>query len=130
MTDIARTWDRLLRALSSWATVAAVEPDRIRVRFVDAKGSHRQVEIVMDPECWTDWVDLSGESPEAVARKVKESLLGLDDRCRFLVYDTYGLESSEFAELPPDEILEQLRAHPEGGRWVVLNEDGTVRDEF
>lgn len=130
MPNVARTWDRLVRALSSWADVAAVEEGRIRVRFVDAKGSHRQVEIVMDPDCWADWVDIMWASPEQGAQEVKESLLGLDDQFGFLVYDTYGLEPSETEELPPDEVLEWLRAHPRGGRWVVLNEDGTVRDEF
>ena len=130
MPNVARTWDRLVHALSSWATVAEPDPGRIRVRYVDATGSPRQVEIVMGPESWADWVDLMWTSPEDAALNVKESLLGLDRQYRFLVYETYGLAPSETEELPPDEVLEWLRARPEGGRWVVLNEDGTVRDEF
>ncbi|WP_269306709.1 hypothetical protein [Aeromicrobium sp. HA] len=130
MTEAARAWERLLSALSAWATVADPEPGRIRVRFVDATGSPRQVEIVMGPESWADWVDIMWASPEQGAREVKETLLGLDERYRYLVYETYGLEPSETEELPPDDVLEWLRAHPRGGRWVVLNEDGTVRDEF
>ena len=126
-----RAWDRLLRSLNAWAVAEAVEPDRIRVRFVDAEGSARQVEIVMAPEDWQDWVDLMWGSPEDAAREVKESLLEVGDSCRFLVYEQYGLEPSETEQLPPDPVLEWLRAHPEGGgHWVVLDDHGNVRDEF
>ncbi|MET1132611.1 MAG: hypothetical protein ABWX60_04245 [Aeromicrobium sp.] len=89
------------------------------------------MEIVMGAQSWDDWVNLMWSSPEDAARDVRESLIGLDDRFRFLVYEQYGLEPSETEELPPDEVLERTRAHPgAGGRWVVLDDDGNVIDEF
>ncbi len=126
-----REWDRLLSALNTWATAAELESGRIRVRFVDSTGSHRQVEIVMTSEDWDDWIGMLGSSPEAAAGEVKKALLRIDGAHGFLVYELYELQPSATEQLPPNEVLEWLRTHPvSGGRWVVLNDDGTVRDEF
>lgn len=85
----------------------------------------------MAPESWDDWVNIMWASPEDAARDVKESLVGLEDTYRFLVYEQYGLEPSETEELPPDDVLEWIRAHPEQrGRWVVMDDAGNVIDEF
>ena len=135
VSPLEEGWQRLLQELNSWARATEAGPGRVRVFFTDAAGAARVVDIVMTPEQWEDMAGGVWGSFEGAARELRQAVLSASDNDRFLVFDTYELRPSPTETLPVDpdqERLDQLaREHPEGfGRWVVLDREGNVVDEF
>lgn len=130
-----RLWGRLLEFLNNWSTASEVEPGQITVTLAETDGSTRVVHIVMTAEEWDDMVCSPFGDFDAAAQEVRDSVLRLGNNEGFLVYESYELVPSDSAALPvdPEEVrLDELaRLHPEGfGRWVALDGDGNVEDEF
>ncbi|MFO6453342.1 MULTISPECIES: hypothetical protein [unclassified Aeromicrobium] len=110
-------------------------PGRLRVRFVDPTGSVRAVDILMTPDEWDDIATVVWGSDELAAAWVKQRILDTEPRHRYLVHSICDLIPSETEFLPPNPRLERakqaVRDRPqERGRWVVLDDDGNVVDEF
>jgi len=89
----------------------------------------------MTPDEWDDMVTGPWGDFDLAAREVRKMVLGLQDHERFLVYGQYEMVPSTTPDLPvdPEHIgLDELaRQHPQGfGRWVAMNRDGNVLDEF
>lgn len=119
-----RLWDRWLRFLDTWATVTALGPGRVCVRFRDRSGAMRAVEIIMTAEEWDDIVSVTWGSFEDAAAWIKKGILDADPPRRFMVYQDYDLVPSDAEDLP---VRELPKLH---GRWVVLDDDGNVVDEL
>lgn len=128
-------WERLLEFLNTWATATEVGPARIRVDFADSSGATRAVDLLITADEWDETVTVMWGSFDDAAGQVRERILGLQQEERFLLYGQYELVASTTEHLQVDPELARLqelaRQHPEGtGRWVVLDEDGTVLDGF
>jgi len=130
-----RLWERLLEFLNTWAVAAEVEPGRIEVTWRNRDGSAKPVEIVMTPDEWDEMVTIPWGDFDDAAQEVRKALVGMEHHERFLVYADYKLVASATEVLPvhPEvaRLKELTRQHPEGfGRWVVMDRDGNVLDEF
>ncbi len=130
-----RLWERLLDALNEWTSAREVEAGRIEVLLRSAGAGERRVQIVMTPDDWDDMASVTFGGFEYAFDHVKDRLMSMEATETFAVYSFYDLVPSSTPQLPigPDELrLDELaRQHPEGfGRWVALNDDGTIQDEF
>ncbi|WP_185996081.1 hypothetical protein [Nocardioides campestrisoli] len=130
-----RLWERLVEFLNDWGTATATEPGRITLTFAHPDDSTRTVEIVMTREEWDDMVSIPFGEFGAAVRAVREAALSMEEDEHFLVYEQYALVASSTPDLPVDpeeaHLAELTRQHPEGfGRWVVLDDEGNVIDEF
>ena len=135
MPDYDHLWERLLEFLNTWATATETGQGRVRVDFERPPGWKRVVHILMTADEWDGTVTIMWGSFDDAAREVRALILGLLPDERFLVYNQYELVPAATEHLPVDPDfarLQQLaRQHPEGiGRWVVLDKDGKVADEF
>ncbi|WP_181311534.1 hypothetical protein [Nocardioides campestrisoli] len=128
-----RLWKRLLEFLNDWGTAAVTEPGRITLTFAHPDGSTRTVEIVMSRDEWDEMVTIPFGEFGAAARAVRATALSMEEDEHFLVYEQYALVASSTPDLPVDaeeaHLAELIRQHPEG-RWVVLDDEGNVIDEF
>ncbi len=89
----------------------------------------------MTREEWDDMVSIPFGEFGAAARAVRATALSMEEDEHFLVYEQYALVASSTPDLPVDpeeaHLAELARQHPEGfGRWVVLDDEGNVIDEF
>ncbi len=130
-----RLWERLLDALNEWTPAREVEPGRIEVLLRSAGAEERRVRVVMTPADWDDMASVAFGGFEYAFDHVKDRLMSMEATETFAVYSFYDLVPSPIPQLPidPEELrLDELaREHPEGfGRWVALNDDGTIQDEF
>lgn len=130
-----RLWERLFEFLNGWSTAVEVAPGRIEVRLESPDGSTRAVELVMTPDEWDEMVTIPWGDFDSAAQEVRKAVLDLRHHERYLVYGDYELVPSATADLPVDpeetRLDELARQHPEGfGRWVVMDRDGNVLDEF
>jgi hypothetical protein len=118
-----RPWERLIDELTLLGSVVEVAPERTRLTFADAAGAPRSVEILMSRRQWEEMVIIPFADFATAAERVKAAILGLRDGERFLVYENYDLVPSTTPDLPLDP-------DPGPGRWVALDQDGQVVDEF
>ena len=130
-----RLWERLFEFLNGWTTATEVEPGRIEVVLANSDGSSRVVEILMTRNEWDQMVTIPHGDFDLAAQAVRNVLLRLRPDEGFLIFGDYELIPSTASTLPidpEDAVMEELaRQHPEGfGRWVVLDRDGRVVDEF
>ena len=118
--------------MNDWSTAVETGPGRIQVTVAKPDGSSQVVEIVMTPDEWDSVVSVIGDF-ESQTQRIRQTVLGLREHERFLVYRLYELVPSATAELPVDPVaarLDELARQRQGGigRWVVTDQEKNVLD--
>jgi len=116
-------WERLIEHLDELGRGREV-PGGIEVTVEQSLGHSRNVELVLRPEDWDDFVSTMYGDGDPAGTGIKEKVLATPDGVRYLVYDNYDWEPSGTRELRDTDFA------PGPGEWVVTDHDGNVVDRF